>query len=169
MTGASARDYLPALTLPLALAVGLWWSWGTWPDVLIDFGRELYTPWRLAEGDVLYRDVAYFNGPVSPYLNSLWFRLFGSSLLTLVIANTVVLAAAVGLVYRLVMEIAGPAAALLAGLTFIAVFAFGQYVGAGNYNWICPYSHEITHGITLSLVAICLAWRNSLDRRWWSA
>ncbi|MBI3461467.1 MAG: hypothetical protein HY000_00165, partial [Planctomycetes bacterium] len=40
---------------------------------------------------------------------------------------------------------------------------------AGNYNWICPYSHEITHGITLSLVAICLAWRNSLDRRWWSA
>ena len=51
------------------VAVGaamLAWTWGTWPDVLVDFGGELYVPWRLAEGDVLYRDVAYFTGPLSP-------------------------------------------------------------------------------------------------------
>jgi len=25
-------------------------SWRRWPDPLIDFGRELYVPWRLAQG-----------------------------------------------------------------------------------------------------------------------
>ena len=35
-------------------------SWRKWPDPLIDFGRELYTPWRLANGAVLYRDVELF-------------------------------------------------------------------------------------------------------------
>lgn len=169
MTVAQHRHLLPALVLPLALGLGLWWSWGTWPDVLIDFGRELYTPWRLAERDVLYRDLAYFNGPLSPYLNALWFRLFGPGLLTLVMANTAILAIAVALVDRLVTAVAGWAAALMADLTFIAVFAFGQYLGAGNYNWICPYSHEITHGVTLSLLSIYLAWRNAIGHRWWTA
>ena len=43
-----------AVALPLMLA----WSWEKWPDPLIDFGRELYAPWQLAAGRVLYRDVA---------------------------------------------------------------------------------------------------------------
>ena len=53
------------------------WTWGRWPDVLVDFSRELYVPWRMTEGQVLYRDVAYFAGPFSPSLDALWFRLFG--------------------------------------------------------------------------------------------
>ena len=63
------------LTIALAGAAMLAWTWGTWPNVLVDFGRELYVPWRLTEGEVLYRDIAYFTGPLSPYLNALWFRL----------------------------------------------------------------------------------------------
>src|SRR6266700_6309518 len=62
----------PTLILAASLAM-LVWSWGTWPDVLIDFGRELYVPWQLSAGKVLYTDVAYFNGPLSPYFNSLCF------------------------------------------------------------------------------------------------
>ena len=45
-------------------------SWRKWPDPLIDFGRELYLPWRLANGAVLYRDVDDFYGPLSQYLNA---------------------------------------------------------------------------------------------------
>ena len=29
-------------------------SWRRWTDPLIDFGAELYVPWRLLEGDRLY-------------------------------------------------------------------------------------------------------------------
>jgi len=31
----------------LALAVA---SWRKWPDILVDFGRELYVPWQIASG-----------------------------------------------------------------------------------------------------------------------
>ena len=62
-------------------------TWRRWPDLLIDFGRELYVPWQLASGAVLYEDIAYFNGPLSAYWNALLFRWFGPSLLTLVVAN----------------------------------------------------------------------------------
>src|SRR5258705_3383483 len=75
-------------------------TWGTWPDVLVDFGGELYVPWRLAEGDVLYRDVAYFTGPLSPYFNAAVFRIFGASFLALVIANLVVLGGIAVLLHR---------------------------------------------------------------------
>ena len=78
----------PGLAALLFLTLASW-SWGRWPDILVDFGRELYVPWRLSSGAQLYRDLAYFNGPLSPYLNALWFDLFGVGLRTLVWANLV--------------------------------------------------------------------------------
>jgi hypothetical protein len=50
-------------------------SWRKWPDILINFGRELYIPWQLNQGFRLYLDIAYFNGPFSPYVNSLIFKI----------------------------------------------------------------------------------------------
>ena len=55
------------------------WSWRRWPDLLVDFGRELYSPWQLAGGKLLYRDVASLFGPFSQYFNAVGFRLFGVS------------------------------------------------------------------------------------------
>src|SRR5580700_4488478 len=58
--------------------------WRKWPDPMIDFGRELYLPWRLAHGAVLYRDVDDFFGPLSQYFNSVLFRLFAPGMMVLV-------------------------------------------------------------------------------------
>ena len=52
----------PALVALAAVAMAAW-TWRAWPDPLIDFGQQLYVSWRLAEGDALYRDVAYLYGP----------------------------------------------------------------------------------------------------------
>ena len=57
----------PGLVL-LANLVMLLWFWGRAPDPIIDFGREIYMPWRITEGQQLYRDFTYFNGPFSPAL-----------------------------------------------------------------------------------------------------
>ena len=140
--------------IALTGATMLWLSWGQWPDVLVDFGRELYVPWRLAEGQVLYRDIAYFNGPLSPYLNALWFRLFGVGLRTLALCNLSILAGVVALVYRLLLDISDRFAATVGGLVLLAVFAFSQITRVANYNWVCPYSHEVTHGVALALLAL---------------
>ena len=47
--------------------------------------------------------------------------------------------------------------ATFVGMFFLAVFAFSQYSLIGNYNYVCPYRHEMTHGLGLGLAnLICL-------------
>jgi hypothetical protein len=150
--------WTPPLILLIVGAVMLTWTWGKWPDVLVDFGRELYIAWQIAAGKVLYRDLAYVQGPLSPYLNALWFILFGASIRTLIFANLALLAVLVGLLYRLLAELSNRFSATVAGLVFLTLFAFVQYGAIGNYNYVCPYRHETTHGMLLSFGALaCFA------------
>lgn len=152
------RVYLGPGLLLLVGVIMMLWTWGTWPDVLIDFGGQLYFAWQLSRDKVLYTDLAEFKGPLSHYVNALWFRLFGASLHTLIICNLAIFAVLVGILYRLLHEISDRFAATVGGLTLILLFGFGQLVGIGNYNFVCPYSHPVTHGIVLSALAIfCLA------------
>ena len=144
----------------VAVAIsGLVWSWGTWPDAVVDFGRELYVPWRLSKGQTLYRDIVSFNGPLSNYALALWFKCFGASLRSLIFSNILVCVAILFLLYEMFCRMAGYESGLLACLSFIAVFAFSQLHGIGNFNWICPCSHELTHGIALSLLGIYMLYR----------
>jgi len=160
-TPAPARAAIlgPSLLLAATGAAVLAWTWRAWPDPLIDFGRELYVPWRLAEGDSLFDEIAWFNGPLSPHWNALLFRLFGPGFSVLVWSNVLILAATVAMVYALLLGVAGRLAATVGGMVFLLVFACGQYVGVGNYNWIAPYSHELTHGVALAVAALA-----ALDR-----
>jgi len=159
-----------ALLLPpvLFLAAGgvmLAWTWDTWADPLVDTGRELYVPWRLSEGEVLHRDLAWFNGPLSPYWNALLFRLFGVGLKTLVWADLALLAVAVALLFALVRRIAGIFAATVGGLVFLVGFAFGPLLPTSNFTWAFPYSHEMTHGLVLALAALWLLDRHRRSGR----
>src|SRR5262249_12545387 len=100
-----ASPRVAAVLLALLTLAMTWWTWGRWPDVLVDFGRELYVPWRLASGDVLYRDIAYFNGPLSAYANALLFALIGSSLRALALVNVALIGAVTALLYALLSRI----------------------------------------------------------------
>ena len=136
-------------------------SWLKWPDPLIDFGRELYLPWRITQGALLFKDDLHLYGPLSPYLNSLFFRAAGVGLMTLVMANAVIYAAILGLLYFLVRDGWGRWAAFAACAFFIGVFSFSHLVGIDNYNFLTPYSHEMTHG-TLLLLCLILALRQAV-------
>ena len=155
---------------PLALAatgmVMLWWSWRKWPDILVDFGRELYVAWQLASGKRLYVDIAYFNGPLSPYINALWFRVFGTSFLTLALCNAALLAVLVGMLYTILTRIGGRFSATIACLVLLTLFGFAQFSIIGNYNFVSPYSHEMTHGLLLGVGAILLLTSYHRTGRW---
>ena len=153
------------LALHAAVFVALiGWSWRKWPDPLIDFGRELYVPWEITRGRVLYRDIASLFGPLSPYVNALWFRLFGVSLMTLVACNLAIFAAMVAGIYHLVRIATGRVTAGAASLSTLLLFGFAQYGPVGNYNFVCPYSHEATHGMALS-VAMLVALQSAVAGR----
>ncbi len=160
--------WLGPVVVGAAGVVMLVWSWGTWPDPLVDFGQQLYVSWQIAEGKLLYRDLAYLYGPLSPYLNAIFLRLFGVSLTTLVVCNLAILAGLIGLLYRMLADVGGRFAATLGGLTFVTVFAFGQLVEIGNYNFVCPYVYGVTHGLALSLLAIYAVSRHHRQGGlWW--
>ncbi|MBF0504189.1 MAG: hypothetical protein HQL14_03705 [Candidatus Omnitrophica bacterium] len=140
----------------LVLVVGqwLWMSWLRWPDPIRDFGRELYVPWQLNQGRMLYQDLFYLYGPFSVYFNALVFRLLGTSITALVAVNFLLLAGLSGLIFSLFRFLAGFWAAYSALLIFLGIFAFGQYTDVGNYNYICPYAHGVVHGLILSFLAL---------------
>ncbi len=152
--GPSGRE-LP-LWCSIALLAGAFaalaaWSWGKWTDVHIDFGAELYIPWRLTEGDVLYRDIAYRHGPFSHSANALFFRLFGVSLRTLVYCNLAILAGICALTFGVFHRAFGRVTTTFVCCAFLALFGFSQYVGISNFNYVTPYLHAQTHGLALSL------------------
>jgi hypothetical protein len=137
-------------------------SWRRWADVLVDFGMQLYLPWRISEGEVLYRDMMYLTGgPLSQYFNALLFKLFGVSFRTLIFANLAITAGLLVLVYRRFLAAADRLTATMVCLGIVLVFAFQHSGLIGNYNYITPYCHEVFHGLVLSIVVV--AWLSS----WW--
>jgi hypothetical protein len=143
-------------------------SWRKWPDPLIDFGRELYVPWRLSHGAVLFHDVSEQYGPLSQYFNAALFRVFGPGLMVLVWANLAIFAGIVATLYWLCRQAWGAFAAFVACAVFIAVFGFSQFVPAGNYNYATPYAHETTHGffVCLLLTVALTRWKRNPKLLW---
>jgi hypothetical protein len=132
-------------------------SWRKWPDPLIDFGQQLYVPWRLSRGAVLYHDVSYVYGCLSVCYHAALFKIFGVSLNVLLASNFLILIFLLVLIYSLFLKCSDTWTATTIGLALI-VLAFGQFLDVGNYNYICPYSHEEFHGIVLAVVmTACLA------------
>ncbi|MCL2639787.1 MAG: glycosyltransferase family 39 protein [Phycisphaerales bacterium] len=154
----SLRQLLPVFLGPLLIAATfftlLYATWNGWIAPLSDFGRELYVPWKLAEGSVLYRDITSFYGPLSPLANALFFRLFGPNILTLMLVNCIVLAMATFFLHEIIRTISTRFTAAIVCMFFLAVFGFSRLLPDANFCFIAPYSHEATHGFTLSLAAI---------------
>jgi hypothetical protein len=158
-TAPAYGELIGILGLIVLLALFLAISWRKWPDPIIDFGRELYLPWRLSQGAVLFRDVDDVYGPLSQYFNAALFTLFGPSLMVLVAANLLIFTGILALTYSLFRQAWGVGAAFVSVAIFIAVFGFSQFE-AGNYNYATPYSEETTHGVfvCLLLVVILVRW-----------
>ena len=158
-------DAKNVLVLVLTFSALTVWSWRKWSDPVVDFGRELYQPWQITAGKVLYRDIAVLFGPFSQYLNALWFTLFGVSVTTLVLCNLAILAAMTAGIYYLFAAACGPTTAVATGVVMLVLFGFPQYVSPGNYNFVCPYSHEATHGTAAAVATMACLYRAGRDRR----
>ena len=133
-----------------------WISWLKWPDLLIDYGEQVYVPWRLSEGEILYKDIIWMYGPLSSYMHALLFKIWGPGIDVLIGFNLLIVAGLTGLIYFLFKELSNPLTAFFCSFVFITLFAFGQYQGGGNFNFICAYAYSLPHGVALSFIALFL-------------
>jgi hypothetical protein len=126
-------------------------SWRKWCDPQIDFGRELYIPWRMAEGDKWLKDIDDLYGPLSRFIDAGLFKLFGPGIMVLAWANILIYFGILALLYVLFKRAWGVVAAFSAIFVFVGVFSFSQLVITSNYNFVTPYSQQVTHGFLVSL------------------
>ena len=145
------RDLPWVALIAVSFLFGLAVSWERWGNPLVDCGREMNQPLRLARGEMLYSDVRHIYGPLSPYINALLYKIFGPSLAVLyadgILTAIIILAA----VYWLSRRLMGRAPSSAATLSVMWLCAFKQ---AGNY--VLPYSYSALHGCALGLVSLAL-------------
>ena len=113
----------------------------------------------LARGELLYRDVVYWFGPFTPYFQSLFLRIFGSSFTSLVIAGIAGSLATLAALHWALRRVSGRRQAFFWTALAVAVLVFmpnsgGSILGMGYRSW---------HPATFSLLAVTCASR--LDRR----
>ncbi len=144
------RRWLAILVLSFVAGLGV--SWQRWTNPVIDSGREMNQPLRMLDGERLYADVGHIYGPLSPYLHSVLYRLFGPSLTVLYADGIVSAAIILVLVYVLARRILDPAATAIALLTVMWLCAFKP---AGNY--VFPYAFNALHGTLLALATLAIA------------
>lgn len=168
-SASSGRRLWPAVAVTaglfIVLAVATWHRSG---HLLVDYGRELYLPWRLAHGAVLYRDVDSLMGPLAPYVNAAVFRVAGASVTTLLAFDLVIMAALVGLL-ALYFRALVPTWTLVGILVvFQLLFGFAMPLGVGNGNYLTPYSHAATFGMLAAVGTMVAVTRYAArrDARW---
>ncbi len=118
-----------------------------------DSGREMNAALRLADGEVLYRDVGYPYGPLPPVIDGLLLRAFGRSLDVLVAWRTVLALLGVEALRRLARRLA-PGEELAAAVSTFAIAACAFGVGG---SWPFPYSVAALAGMVGVWWAIELA------------
>jgi hypothetical protein len=128
-------------------------SWLKWGDPIIDTGRELEIPWKVARGQLLYRDMAYNYGPLSPLFHGLLFKLFGVRLAVVTWSGIAAAAGGTALVWHACRGLAGRIAACAVAAVFLFECAFQHYMPNGIFNFVLPYSFPAVHGTLLALGA----------------
>ena len=149
LAASAYKRFILNITTLLLFVSYSYWSWYKWPDLLVDFGHELYVPWRISEGAVLYKDLAHLYGPLSQIYHSIIFSVFLPSYSLIVLSNFSILVVALVFLFLILKRLGGEYPAHLSLWFFISIFCFSEYTGISNYNFISPYAHESTHGFLL--------------------
>jgi len=160
----TAAILLPLLAGAASLAV----SWQRWINPFVDSGRELDVPWRLAQGERLYRDVTYYYGPLGPWVNALVLRLSGHRWLALELVCGALSALIFLLLFRLTRR-AGSLLSATVATTLAAALCMGAPRGGA---FIFPYSSSSLFALAGGLLALDAASSATAGWGWrplWSA
>lgn len=141
---AAARAAIAAVALFL-----FWLTWAHWGDIQLDCGRELYVPYEILRGKLLYKDLFYAFGPLAPYLEAALLYTFGLHFSVLYI-----LGLCTALCYGLVIfEIGETLDSRSVGFS-AALIVLIQGFRPSEFNYIFPWSYAGSLGLLFSLFSL---------------
>jgi 4-amino-4-deoxy-L-arabinose transferase-like glycosyltransferase len=133
-----------------SFALLAWASWGKLTELIWDTGHEVEIPARILNGEILYRDIETYYGPLPYYINALGLLIFGQRLEVFYAIGLVLAAIALLLVYTLVKRLTDAPWAALCTLYIVIYCAFRPQ---GLWNFIVPYSYGVVYATIFSLIA----------------
>lgn len=149
------------IILWIVCIVALATSLGHYSGILIDFGREVYYPERILQGDVLYKDLFNIYGPLAYQINAVLYKIFGAKLSTLYGAGAVCSILTVSGIYLLASRYLSKFLSFSLGLFTIAVGVTTTSI----FNFHFPYSWAVLYG----LIAFIYSLYFIKDKLWLSA
>ena len=145
------KNHTLAVVLIVALALLLFYSfYGSWIWLAYDVGREILVPAKLAQGDMLYRDIIYWYGPVSAYINSIFIRLFGLKVDVLNYVGLLLTLLSALSIYLLVYKLVDYFWAIYAGILFVA----HSLIAPVGFSYVMPYSYAVSYGSSFLLIGV---------------
>jgi hypothetical protein len=154
------RNWLPWVWLAGVYALLVVISWKRWANPIVDCGREMYVPWQIAEGKMLYRDLFFMYGPLVPYWHSVLLKVFGVHLNVLYTVGLILVALQASLVFLIARRVVTTSFATMAAVLFLVQFAIRPTLG----NLVFPYSFNADYASALNLLALWLVLRHSEGR-----
>jgi hypothetical protein len=146
---ARSPDRTGCLTIAAAWGALAVYTWGCWGSPITDCGREMYVPWQILEGKLLYRDLWYLYGPLAPYLKAGLYAIFGVHLTVLYGFGLAITLATALTLYALGREFLPPVGAAAGSLCFLV-----QAFQPDLFNFVLPYSYAAALGTWLGLVCV---------------
>jgi hypothetical protein len=140
-----------------AVATGVLWvvSRGKWSDAIVDTGTEWMYADALSRGRLLYRDLIYWFGPLTPYWQAAFLRAFGPSFGSLAAAGIAGSLAALGALFLALSVVTRRREALLWTGLAVPLLVFMPYAGGS----ILGMGYRIWHPATFALLGLALACR----------
>lgn len=151
--------FRPPVVVVLVFVAMLLVSWRRWNSLIVDFGRETDLPFRLLNGEMLYRDVHYIYSPFSPYFNALLYGVFGVHIDTLIVSGIVCSGIIAFLCYRICRNLMPPTESAI-GTSMVIVLCIFKPAG----NLILPYSFSALHGTVFALATALFLLRYAAGR-----
>ena len=139
-------------------------SRGKWSDAIIDTGTEWLYADALASGALLYRDVLYWFGPFTPYFQSVFFRIFGSSFSTLALSGAVGACVVLAALHFALRQVTDRRGAWLWTALAVPTLVFMPNSGGA----ILGMGYRIWHPAGFALLACGLASRTRLAHAKWT-
>ena len=127
-----------------------WVSWGKLADPIWDTSHEVEIPARIVAGQILYRDVETYYGPLTYYANALALLLFGHRLEVFYVVGLVLALATTLLVYSLAKRLTN---APYAAICTAYILIYCVFNPGGLYNFIVPYSYGVVYATVFCLLA----------------